>query len=82
MDVQHSAYAQFLVKLWTKFIPKHEGHRATLVSNFKVCLKYDKDPIGHSMIVRSCSYCVTKAQLVQTHLEGIINLEPKLAIVP
>lgn len=42
LKVHHCTNIQFLVKLWTKFIPKHKGHCPTLVSNFKVCLNNNR----------------------------------------
>lgn len=92
LEVQHCAYIQSLVKLWTKFVPKHKRHCSTLVSNFKVCLKYDKaysekrgEKWSRNKQVSSCSHLVTEVPNswdVQTHLVGVINLEPKLPIIP
>lgn len=42
LKVHDCANIQFLVKLWTKFIPKHKGHCPTLVSNFKVRLNNNR----------------------------------------
>lgn len=38
LDVQHAADVHPLVKLRTELVPKHERHRATLVSNFEISL--------------------------------------------
>lgn len=60
---------------------KHEVKKQV---NYTLSKHNSEERIIRNMKMRSCSHLVTvahNAQLVQTHLVGVINLEPKLPII-